>query len=120
MSEVSLYRLRDRAHVDRWLERPSSPTAVERGTHKTVKARTRQSRPDSGLGFQVKVLNTFQGVPSSLGSGLAQTLQLLRKNVKRFRGGLVFKAHRRVYHSTLRLRVIKKKQKKTLRRSTGA
>jgi len=28
--------------------------------------------------------------------------------VQRFRGGLVFKAHRRVYHSTLGLRVIKK------------
>ena len=32
--------------------------------------------------------------------------QLLRRNVKRFRGGLVFKAHRLVYHS----RVIKKKK----------
>ena len=29
-----------------------------------------------------------------------------------FRGGLVFKAHRLVYHSTLGLRVIKKKKKK--------
>ena len=36
--------------------------------------------------------------------------QLLRRNVKRFRGGLVCKAHRRVYHSTLGLRVIKKKK----------
>jgi len=34
--------------------------------------------------------------------------------VKRFRGGLVFKAHRLVYHSTLGLRVIKKKMKGTL------
>ena len=32
-----------------------------------------------------------------------------RRNVKRFRGGLVFKAHRLVYHATLGLRVIKKK-----------
>ena len=30
---------------------------------------------------------------------------------KRFRRGLVFKAHRPVYHSTLGLRVIKKKKK---------
>jgi len=30
--------------------------------------------------------------------------------VKRFRGGLVFKAHRLVHHSTLGLRVIKKKR----------
>ena len=33
-----------------------------------------------------------------------------QRNVQRFRGGLVFKAHRRVYHSTLGLRVIKKKR----------
>jgi len=31
--------------------------------------------------------------------------------VQRFRGGLVFKAHRLVYHSTLGLRVLKKKKK---------
>ena len=35
----------------------------------------------------------------------------VHRNVKRFRGGLVFKAHRLVYHSTLGLRVIKKKKK---------
>jgi len=34
--------------------------------------------------------------------------------LKRFRGGLVFKAHRLVYHSTLGWRVIKKR-----RRSVG-
>ena len=38
--------------------------------------------------------------------------QLLGRNVKRFQGGLVFKAHRLVYHSTLVWRVIKKNQKK--------
>jgi len=32
--------------------------------------------------------------------------------VKRFRGGLVFKAHRLFYHSTLGLRVIKKKRRR--------
>ena len=37
-----------------------------------------------------------------------QVLVLLRRNVERFRGGLVFKAHRRVYHSTLGWRVTKK------------
>jgi len=36
---------------------------------------------------------------------------LQRRNVQRFRGGLVFKAHRLLYHSTLGLRVIKKKKK---------
>ena len=33
---------------------------------------------------------------------------VLRRNVKRFRGGLVFKAHRLVHHSTLGLRVMRK------------
>ena len=37
---------------------------------------------------------------------------LLSGNVERFRGGLAFKAHRLVYHSTLDSRVIKKKKKK--------
>ena len=32
-------------------------------------AHIRQSRPVSGLNFQVKFFKTFQGVPSSLGSG---------------------------------------------------
>ena len=41
-----------------------------------------------------------------------QGLKLLRINVKRFRGGLVFKAHRLVYHSTLGWRVIKKKKRR--------
>jgi len=36
--------------------------------------------------------------------------QLLHRNVKRFRGRLVFKAHRLLYHSTLGLRVLKKKK----------
>ena len=35
-----------------------------------------------------------------------------RGNVKRFRGGLVSKGHRWLYHSTLGSRVIKKKKKK--------
>ena len=34
-----------------------------------------------------------------------------RRNVKRFRGGLVFKADRLLYHSSLGLKVIKKKKK---------
>ena len=36
--------------------------------------------------------------------------QLLRRNVNRFREGLVFKADRLLYHSTLGLRGIKKKK----------
>ena len=36
--------------------------------------------------------------------------QLLQRNDERFRGGLVFKANRWLYHPTLRSRVIKKKK----------
>ena len=36
--------------------------------------------------------------------------QLLCRNVKQFRGGLGFKAHRLAYHSTLGSRVIVKKK----------
>ena len=39
--------------------------------------------------------------------------QFKNRNVQRFRGGLVFKAHRLLYHSTLGLRVIKKKRRMT-------
>ena len=38
------------------------------------------------------------------------------RNVKRFRGGLVFKAHRLVYHSTLGWRIIKKKEEERVGR----
>ena len=47
-----------------------------------------------------------------MGGGHLALEQLLRRNVKPFRGGLVFKAHRLVYHSTLGLRVIKKKRER--------
>jgi len=43
--------------------------------------------------------------------GLAVVAQLLHRNVQRFRGGLVFKAHGRLNRSTLGLREIKKKKK---------
>ena len=42
--------------------------------------------------------------------GVALRVQLLHRNVQRFRGGRVFKAHRLLYYSTLGLRVIKKKK----------
>jgi hypothetical protein len=38
--------------------------------------------------------------------------------VERFRGGLVFEAHRLLYHSTLGSRVIKKKKKKRKTKKT--
>jgi len=40
--------------------------------------------------------------------------------VQRFRGGLVFKAHRLVYHSSVGLRVIKKRRRITEDRDRGA
>ena len=44
---------------------------------------------------------------------MASAVILGQRDVKRFRGGLVFKAHRPLYHSTLGLRVIKKKREGT-------
>ena len=41
-------------------------------------AHIRQSRPKSGLGFQVQVLKTLKVVPYSLGSGLASRSSLAR------------------------------------------
>ena len=49
-------------------------------------------------------------LPPSESAQLSISEQLLRRNVKRFRGGLVCKAHRLVYPSTLGWRVIKKKK----------
>ena len=42
--------------------------------------------------------------------GLGFRRSEVRRTVKRFRGGLVFKAHRLLYHSTLGSRVIKKEE----------
>ena len=39
-----------------------------------------------------------------------RVLNLRSRNVKRFRGGLVFKAHRLLHHSTRGLSVVKKKK----------
>jgi len=69
------------------------PLPSEYGTCKTVKARF-------WTWLSGKRYNTFK-------------LFLLRSEadlLERFRGGLVFKAHRLVYHSTLGLRVITKKK----------
>ena len=49
-----------------------------------------------------------------------ENMVLLHRNVQRFRGGLVFKAHRLLYHSTLGLRVIKKSRRNVAHtRQTG-
>ena len=52
----------------------------------------------------VKVLRTFKLFPTRSAAEPAQLSmqeQLLRSNEEQFRGGLVFKARRRLYHSTL-------------------
>jgi len=49
-------------------------------------------------------LRSWLELPSTISTWWAQ---LLYRNVQRFRGGLVFKAHRLLYHSTLGLRVTK-------------
>jgi len=46
-------------------------------------------------------------------------LHLADRNVQRFRGGLAFKAHRLLYHSTLGLRVIKKKRRSAASRAAS-
>ena len=49
-------------------------------------------------------------VAASNDAGDATSQQVALRNVLWYRGGLVFKAHRLLYHSTLGLRVIKKKK----------
>ena len=41
----------------------------------------------------------------------AGAFQLLSRNAERFQGGLVFKAHRLLYHSTVGLREIKRRER---------
>ena len=54
----------------------------------------------------------LEGNPVTCGKTVVNLYdQLLDRNVQRFRGGLVFKAHRLLYHSTSGLRVIEKKRK---------
>jgi len=44
--------------------------------------------------------------------GVRVPFMYIKTVVKRFRGGLVVKAHRLLYHSTLGLRVIKKRRRR--------
>ena len=59
------------------------------------------------IGLQTAQLKHKPAAVRSVQSSIEE--QLLRRNVKRFRGGLVFKAHRLLYHSSLGLSVIHKK-----------
>jgi len=65
-----------------------------------------------------QTLNAQVAGPVGGGVGVAARIAPLREqeDVKRFRGGLVFKAHRLLCHSTLGLRLIKKKKKRARRR----
>ena len=53
------------------------------------------------------------------GRGPGVTWRKTDRNVKRFRGGLVFKAHSVLYHSTLGLRVINKRKRSRERPASG-
>ena len=50
-------------------------------------------------------------IPTTYPHLKAETASVGALSAQNSRGGLVFKAHRRLYHSTLGLRVIKKKKK---------
>ena len=52
----------------------------------------------------------MEGLHSTVWLPLCYNRVEIYKKVQRFRGGLVFKAHRLVYHSTPGWRVIKKKK----------
>ena len=66
---------------------------------------------DSSLFARIRTM-TNPDADQTEGQRLQFKKKLSRRNVKRFRGGLVFKAHRLLYHSILGSR-IKKKKKKT-------
>ena len=58
------------------------------------------------LGTKVRVFDLVRSTCHAIDGPLAASLG----NVERFRGGLVLKAHRLVFHSTLGSRVIKKRR----------
>ena len=61
------------------------------------------------MGLRARRTAYLPGIMRVFRSGWAME-QLLCRNGKQFRGGLVFKAHGLVYHSTLGSEVIKKKK----------
>ena len=77
---------------------------VPRARHRPAHVCTSLVRHDGSLG-ELLDSELYRAVQFSISA------QLLSKNVERFRGGLVFKAHRLLYHSTLGSRVITKKKK---------
>jgi hypothetical protein len=83
-------------------------TAVER-----KEARNERLRPESGLDFYSQS-GSQKIILCSLRAGRMYSIQeeLRYRNVKRFQGGLEFKAHGLLSHSTLGLRVFKTRKKK--------
>ena len=64
------------------------------------------------LGASLSVcLSLSLALSLSASLSLSTRPQRARRNVQRFREGLVFKAHRLLYHSTLGVRVIEKKKR---------
>ena len=72
-----------------------------------------QARPSQAPGVELWQLPVAQVVEDGC---VHLPVEPLHRNVLWYRGGLVFKAHRRMYHSTLGLRVIKKKTRRPARR----
>ena len=73
---------------------------------------------DDYVGDVRRALSLWKGSPgkfvfTSSGGVYAEQVTACR-NVQRFRGGLVFKAHGLLYHSTLGLRVIKREERSRL------
>jgi len=68
-------------------------TAAARASTRPTKVNSSPPLPAFGPGG----LNRRCALRSAAGCGV----EVIRVNVKRFRGGLVFKAHRLAYHSTL-------------------
>jgi len=70
---------------------------------------------------KIPTLHFFCGPSDLVGSSHRHHVQPEPRtlNVKRFRGGLVFKAHGLLHHSTLGLRAIKKKRRYTLNVRAG-
>ena len=62
-----------------------------------------------GAGFRAKLMHVCSNEFSS-NTRLGGWVELFNRNVQRFRGGLVVKAHRLLHHSTLGLGVVKKKK----------
>jgi hypothetical protein len=119
IKHCKIFYLKAQARIWPWLSYMCHIQSEPPGRCRANMAHIGESMPDSGLDCQVKVLKTFWSIPRqavtwpslcwywSVQFSISE--QLLRRNVKRFRGGLVCKAHRLVYHLTVGSRVIKKK-----------